>query len=66
MVSNAGLDNEKAQLTYEVDHLKDRLEEQEEQSAVVTKELREKNREFELLKRGYAESQRAVLLLQVS
>ncbi len=65
MVANAGLDNEKQQLTYQVDLLKDRLEESEEQSALVAKELREKSRDFELLKRSYAEAQRAVQLLQV-
>ncbi len=41
------------------------MEEGEEQSALVSKELREKSREFELLKRSYAEAQRAVQLLQV-
>ena len=65
MVANAGLDNEKAQLTYQVDLLKDQLEETEEQSALVSKELREKSRDFELMKRSYAEAQRAVQLLQV-
>lgn len=65
MVANAGLDNDKAQLTYQVDLLKDRLEENEEQSALVVKELREKNRHFELLKRSYADAQMAVRLLQV-
>ena len=65
MVANAGLDNEKSALTYQVELLKDQLEECEEQSALVTKELREKNRDFELLKRSHAETQRAVQLLQV-
>ena len=65
MVANAGLDNEKAQLTYQVDLLKDQLEEKEEQSALVVRELREKNREHELLKRSHAETQRAVQILQV-
>ena len=64
MVANAGLDNEKAQLNYQVEALKDELEEKEEQSALVTRELREKNRDLELLKLSYAESQRAVQLLQ--
>ncbi|TRY79396.1 hypothetical protein TCAL_05799, partial [Tigriopus californicus] len=64
MVTNASLDNEKAQLTYQVDLLKDQLEEREEQNALVVRELREKNREFELMKRSYAEAQRAVQLLQ--
>ena len=88
MVANAGLDNEKSQLIYQVliccsqafskarvlfktflmqvELLKDQLEESEEQQSIVTKELREKNREFQLLKRSHAETQRAVQLLQVS
>ena len=66
MVNNAGLDNEKSALTYQVELLKDQMEECEEQSALVTKELREKSRDFELLKRGHAETQRAVQLLQVT
>jgi chromosome segregation ATPase len=65
MVNNAGLDNEKSALTYQVELLKDQMEECEEQSALVTKELREKSRDFELLKRGHAETQRAVQLLQM-
>merc|ERR1719394_2219381 len=64
MVANAGLDNEKSQLNYQVELLKDQLEETEEQHSIVGKELREKNREFQLLKRSHAETQRAVQLLQ--
>lgn len=64
MVANAGLDNEKSQLIYQVELLKDQMEETEEQHAIVNKELREKNREFQLLKRSHAETQRAVQLLQ--
>ena len=41
------------------------MEEVEEQASLVTKELREKNRDYELLKRSHAETQRAVQLLQV-
>lgn len=64
MVANAGLDNEKSALVYQVELYKDQLEESEEQSAIVSKELREKNREYSLLKRSHAETQRAVQLLQ--
>ena len=48
-----------------MDLLKDHLEEAEEQTALVVKELREKSRDFELLKRQHADAQRAVQLLQV-
>merc|ERR1711997_878539 len=65
MVANASMDNEKSALTYQVELLKDQLEECEEQSALVTKELREKNRDYELLKRSHEETQRAVQLLQM-
>ena len=41
------------------------MEEVEEQASLVTKELREKSRDYELLKRSHAETQRAVQLLQV-
>ena len=50
----------------QVDLLKDQIEEDEEHSALITKELREKHRDYELLKRSFAEAQRAVQLLQVS
>jgi len=64
MVANASLDNEKCQLMFQVDLLKDQVEEGEEQSALVMKELRAKTHEHELLKRDHAESVRAVQLLQ--
>lgn len=65
MVANASMDNEKSALTYQVELLKDQLEECEEQSALVNKELREKSRDYELLKRSHQETQRAVQLLQM-
>jgi len=64
MVANASLDNEKSQLMFQVDLLKDQVEEVEEQAALVLKELRAKSHDFELLKRDHAESVRAVQLLQ--
>jgi len=65
MVANASMDNEKSALTYQVELLKDQIEECEEQSALVTKELREKSRDFALLTRSHQETQRAVQLLQM-
>merc|ERR1719300_2171613 len=64
MVANASLDNEKSQLMFQVDLLKDQVEEVEEQAAPVLKELRAKTHDFEILKRDHAESVRAVQLLQ--
>lgn len=66
MVANASLDNEKCQLMFQVDLLKDRVEESEEQSALVGKELREKTREYELLRREHQEKVRAVQLLETA
>merc|ERR1719228_2655664 len=64
MVANASLDNEKCQLMFQVDLLKDQVEECEEQAALVVKELRAKTHDYEILKRDHAESVRAVQLLQ--
>merc|ERR1719410_643883 len=60
------MDNEKSQLMFQVDLLKDQVEEVEEQAALVLKELRAKTHDFELLKRDHAESVRAVQLLQAA
>ena len=51
MIANAQLDNEKSSYAYQVDLLKDKLEELEETAAQLRRELREKNREVEQLKR---------------
>ncbi|XP_011300328.1 leucine-rich repeat flightless-interacting protein 2 isoform X1 [Fopius arisanus] len=51
MIANAQLDNEKSSYSYQVELLKDKLEELEESSATLRRELREKNRESEQLKR---------------
>ncbi|XP_026164233.1 leucine-rich repeat flightless-interacting protein 2 isoform X4 [Mastacembelus armatus] len=47
MVSNAQLDNEKANLIYQVDTLKDVIEEMEEQTAEMRRELEDKSKELE-------------------
>ncbi|XP_039995055.1 leucine-rich repeat flightless-interacting protein 2 isoform X10 [Xiphias gladius] len=47
MVSNAQLDNDKANLIYQVDTLKDVIEEMEEQMAEMRRELEEKSKELE-------------------
>lgn len=51
MIANAQLDNEKSSYVYQVDLLKDKLEELEETIVQVRRELREKNRDFEQSKR---------------
>ena len=51
---------------FQVDILKDQVEEVEEQSSLILKELRAKTHDYELLKRDHAESQRAVQLLQAA
>ncbi|KAM8739547.1 leucine-rich repeat flightless-interacting protein 2 isoform 3-T3 [Acanthopagrus schlegelii] len=47
MVSNAQLDNDKANLIYQVDTLKDVVEEMEEQMAEMKRELEDKSKELE-------------------
>jgi len=66
MVANASLDNEKCQLMFQVDLLKDTVEEVEEQNSLILKELRAKTHDYKLLKTEHAESQRAVQLLQAA
>ncbi|XP_018404479.1 PREDICTED: leucine-rich repeat flightless-interacting protein 2 [Cyphomyrmex costatus] len=51
MIANAQLDNEKSSYAYQVDLLKDKLEELEETTTQLRRELREKNRDVEQLKR---------------
>jgi len=51
MIANAQLDNEKSSYVYQVDLLKDKLEELEETTAQLRRELREKNRDVEQIKR---------------
>uniref|UniRef100_UPI0037E89DDC leucine-rich repeat flightless-interacting protein 2 isoform X4 n=1 Tax=Semicossyphus pulcher TaxID=241346 RepID=UPI0037E89DDC len=47
MVSNAQLDNDKGNLIYQVDTLKDVIEEMEEQTAEMKRELEDKSKELE-------------------
>merc|ERR1719209_1041771 len=54
IMANESLENEKCQLMFQVDHLKDMVEEGEEQAALVSKELRAKTHDYELLKRDHA------------
>ena len=51
MIANAQLDNEKSSYSYQVDLLKDKLEELEEMNSQLKRELREKNREADQFKR---------------
>ncbi|KAK7867057.1 hypothetical protein R5R35_005691 [Gryllus longicercus] len=53
MVQNAQLDNEKASLTYQVELLKDRLDDLEEQHFQLQREHKEKCREHDQLKRAW-------------
>nr|CAD7265236.1 unnamed protein product [Timema shepardi] len=54
MIQNAQLDNEKASLTYQVELLKDRLEDLEESHSQLQREHRDKCREHDQLKRASA------------
>nr|CAD7452651.1 unnamed protein product [Timema tahoe] len=54
MIQNAQLDNEKASLTYQVELLKDRLEDLEESHSQLQRENRDKCREHDQLKRASA------------
>lgn len=51
MIANAQLDNEKSSYVYQVDLLKDKVEELQETNVQLRRELREKNRDFEQSKR---------------
>ncbi|XP_077979214.1 leucine-rich repeat flightless-interacting protein 2-like isoform X2 [Glandiceps talaboti] len=64
MMTNAQLDNEKAALIYQVDTLKDVLEEQEELMQELQREAREKHRDLELKKRENAKQQYDITILK--
>lgn len=51
MITNAQLDNERSSQTYQIDLLKDKLEEMEESYAQLQREHREKTRAHDSLKR---------------
>lgn len=51
MITNAQLDNERASQTYQIDLLKDKLEEMEENYAQLQREHRDKTRAHDALKR---------------
>lgn len=51
MVHNAQLDNEKSSLIYQVELLKDKIEDLEESLTLLQREYRDKCRDFENLKR---------------
>lgn len=51
MITNAQLDNERASQAYQIDLLKDKLEEMEESYAQLQREHREKTRAHDALKR---------------
>lgn len=64
MVTNAQLDNERASQSYQIQLLKDKLEELEESKAQLNREHKDKCREFEALKRNNEKLQEEFKLVQ--
>lgn len=64
MITNAQMDNERASQAYEIQLLKDKLEDVEEVRAQLNREHREKCRDFELLKRTNAKLEEEYKLVE--
>ena len=64
MIANAQMDNERASQAYQIQLLKDKLEDIEEARAQLNREHREKCRDFELLKRANAKLQEEYKLIE--
>lgn len=64
MITNAQLDNERASQSYQIQLLKDKLEELEETKAQLNREHKDKCREFESLKRNNDKLQEEFKLVQ--
>lgn len=64
MIANAQMDNERASQAYQIQLLKDKLEDVEEARSQLNREHREKCREYELLKRGNEKLQEEYKLIE--
>lgn len=64
MITNAQMDNERASQSYQIQLMKDKLEEVEETRAQLHREHRDKCRDFELLRRANEKLQEEYRLVQ--